>query len=298
MGFRSVTGVRLQLLLSAANPIRTPPAAQLPRRPQQPSLIASFSFSRPRELDLPPALKPWVLREGSRDPSSRQPPPIWDLFRPCVRRTEGSSRGMDRRGDIRKKRKQPASPTAADRPEKQLRPVARSLDDLRSPSRQAQPMMMDLDSDAGSSAGSGAPDDGPLMPIAGMGRDTVEWQATIESVIRNVVSIRFCQTCPFDTDSACASEATGFVVDAERGYILTNRHVVCAGPFWGYCIFDNHEEVWIHTYPNLLAFFCRRRDVEAERACYFSVTCIRSIATLFTILAFSSSILRRSGICR
>jgi len=40
-----------------------------------------------------------------------------------------------------------------------------------------------------------------------------------------------------------SSEATGFVVDAERGYILTNRHVVCSGPFWGYCIFDNHEEV-------------------------------------------------------
>lgn len=42
-----------------------------------------------------------------------------------------------------------------------------------------------------------------------------------------------------------SSQATGFVVDAERGYILTNRHVVGAGPFWGYCIFDNHEEVYI-----------------------------------------------------
>ena len=73
--------------------------------------------------------------------------------------------------------------------------------------------------------------------------DTVEWQATIEAVIKSVVSIRFCQTCPFDTDPAFSSEATGFVVDAEKGYILTNRHVVGAGPFWGYCIFDNHEEV-------------------------------------------------------
>ena len=72
--------------------------------------------------------------------------------------------------------------------------------------------------------------------------DTAEWQATIEKVVRNVVSIHFCQTCAFDTDSAVSSEATGFVVDAERGYILTNRHVVGAGPFWGYCIFDNHEE--------------------------------------------------------
>ena len=76
-----------------------------------------------------------------------------------------------------------------------------------------------------------------------MTADSAEWQATIETVVRNVVSIRFCQTCAFDTDPATSSEATGFVVDAERGYILTNRHVVGSGPFWGYCIFDNHEEV-------------------------------------------------------
>ena len=75
--------------------------------------------------------------------------------------------------------------------------------------------------------------------------DTAEWQATIEQVVKNVVSIHFCQTCSFDTDAAVSSEATGFVVDAKRGYILTNRHVVGAGPFWGYCIFDNHEEVRI-----------------------------------------------------
>ncbi|KAH6685677.1 PDZ domain-containing protein [Plectosphaerella plurivora] len=69
------------------------------------------------------------------------------------------------------------------------------------------------------------------------------WQKTLENVISNVVSIRFCQTCAFDTDAALTSEATGFVVDAERGYILTNRHVVGSGPFWGFVVFDNHEEV-------------------------------------------------------
>ena len=77
------------------------------------------------------------------------------------------------------------------------------------------------------------------IPPAG---DSPEWQATIEKVIKSVVSIHFCQTCSFDTDLSFASQATGFVVDAERGYILTNRHVACSGPFWGYCIFDNHEE--------------------------------------------------------
>ncbi|PGH23617.1 Pro-apoptotic serine protease [Polytolypa hystricis UAMH7299] len=72
--------------------------------------------------------------------------------------------------------------------------------------------------------------------------DSPEWQATIEQVVKSVVSIHFCQTASFDTDLSMSSQATGFVVDAQQGYILTNRHVVCAGPFWGYCIFDNHEE--------------------------------------------------------
>lgn len=80
------------------------------------------------------------------------------------------------------------------------------------------------------------------MNTAAAPGDSPEWQATIESVIKSVVSIHFCQTCSFDTDLSTASQATGFVVDAERGYILTNRHVVCAGPFSGYCVFDNHEE--------------------------------------------------------
>lgn len=82
-----------------------------------------------------------------------------------------------------------------------------------------------------------------MLPLARAQTDSPEWQATIEKVVKCVVSIHFCQTVSFDTDLSFSSQATGFVVDAKNGYILTNRHVVCAGPFWGYCIFDNHEEV-------------------------------------------------------
>lgn len=56
-----------------------------------------------------------------------------------------------------------------------------------------------------------------IPAFAGSPTDTAEWQATLEKVVSNVVSIRFCQTCSFDTDPALTSEATGFVVDAERG---------------------------------------------------------------------------------
>lgn len=70
----------------------------------------------------------------------------------------------------------------------------------------------------------------------------LKWQNTISKVVKSVVSIHFAQVAPFDCDPALVSEATGFVVDAELGIILTNRHVVGPGPFVGYVVFDNHEE--------------------------------------------------------
>lgn len=70
----------------------------------------------------------------------------------------------------------------------------------------------------------------------------LRWQNTISNVVKSVVSIHFSQVAPFDCDSALVSEASGFVVDAKLGIILTNRHVVGPGPFVGYVVFDNHEE--------------------------------------------------------
>ncbi|KAF2012108.1 trypsin-like serine protease [Aaosphaeria arxii CBS 175.79] len=150
---------------------------------------------------------------------------------------------MDLNGDsteARVKRKQPPSPSN-DRPMKQFKPESESHDqngaytpgssDERSLSEAGSPIIEETSGDITPAHISGA-----------ALHDTAAWQKTIEKVVRNVVSIHFCQTYSFDTDGAVSSEATGFVVDAERGYILTNRHVVGAGPFIGYCIFDNHEE--------------------------------------------------------
>ncbi|GME85783.1 unnamed protein product [Ambrosiozyma monospora] len=71
----------------------------------------------------------------------------------------------------------------------------------------------------------------------------LQWQKTVEKVVKSVVSIHFSQVEFFDTELPMCSEATGFVVDAKLGIILTNRHVVGPGPFVGYVVFDNHEEV-------------------------------------------------------
>ncbi|KAK4613531.1 Pro-apoptotic serine protease [Fulvia fulva] len=138
------------------------------------------------------------------------------------------------------KRKQPPTSSASDRPSKQVRrPSPAPMENGTKAVGNGVPASA---ADTPNGYGSPKADEEGGLVHAAAGPDTAEWQATTEKVVRNVVSIHFCQTCSFDTDSAISSEATGFVVDAERGYILTNRHVVGAGPFWGYCIFDNHEE--------------------------------------------------------
>lgn len=125
------------------------------------------------------------------------------------------------------------APSAADQPAKHLKPTIVTPGD----STPANGTVYDVQNEDDASR---------LLAIGSTQADSPEWQATIENVVKSVVSIHYCQTCSFDTELSMSSQATGFVVDAQRGYILTNRHVVCSGPFWGYVIFDNHEEVGIH----------------------------------------------------
>jgi S1-C subfamily serine protease len=70
-----------------------------------------------------------------------------------------------------------------------------------------------------------------------------EWAGTLERISSGVVSIRVDSTRAFDTEWNTSTQATGFVVDAERGLILTNRHVVTPGPVVAEAIFLNNEEV-------------------------------------------------------
>ena len=69
------------------------------------------------------------------------------------------------------------------------------------------------------------------------------WTETLERISSGVVSIRVDSTRAFDTEWNSSTQATGFVVDAERGIILTNRHVVTPGPVIAEAVFRNNEEV-------------------------------------------------------
>jgi len=72
------------------------------------------------------------------------------------------------------------------------------------------------------------------------------WAATLARVVGSVVAIDFSQDRAFDTDVNETAEATGFVVDAKRGIILTNRHVVTPGPVTATATFIDREQVPIY----------------------------------------------------
>ena len=84
---------------------------------------------------------------------------------------------------------------------------------------------------------------GLLLTLTATAAEDTAWTATLERISSGVVSIRVDSTRAFDTEWNSSSQATGFVVDAERGLILTNRHVVTPGPVVAEAIFQNNEEV-------------------------------------------------------
>jgi S1-C subfamily serine protease len=87
-------------------------------------------------------------------------------------------------------------------------------------------------------------------PATGIGRPIEEnpaWDRTLERIAPSVVSIEIDQARAFDTEWNQSSQATGFVVDAERGLILTNRHVVTPGPVVATAILQNREELELHA---------------------------------------------------
>ncbi|MCP4495333.1 MAG: hypothetical protein GY825_00995, partial [Phycisphaeraceae bacterium] len=57
-----------------------------------------------------------------------------------------------------------------------------------------------------------------------------DWEQVLEEAVPAVVQLKYARPRPFETEGAGTGQATGFVVDAERGIILTNHHVVTNGP--------------------------------------------------------------------
>ncbi|KAF8030641.1 hypothetical protein BT93_E2932 [Corymbia citriodora subsp. variegata] len=81
---------------------------------------------------------------------------------------------------------------------------------------------------------------GPFRENAATAED---WRKALNRVVPAVVVLRTTACRAFDTEAAGASYATGFVVDKQRGIILTNRHVVKPGPVVAEAMFVNREEI-------------------------------------------------------
>jgi S1-C subfamily serine protease len=91
----------------------------------------------------------------------------------------------------------------------------------------------------------------PARPAAaviapGIPSSPANWAQTLERIATGVVTIQIDSTRAFDTEWNSTAQATGFVIDAKRGLILTNRHVVTPGPVIAQAIFLNREEVQLY----------------------------------------------------
>jgi pro-apoptotic serine protease NMA111 len=86
----------------------------------------------------------------------------------------------------------------------------------------------------------------PALVVAAPTAESPDWARTLERIVPSVVTIKVDQTRAFDTERNSSMQATGFIVDAERGLILTNRHVVTPGPVMAEATFQNREEVQLY----------------------------------------------------
>ncbi len=69
------------------------------------------------------------------------------------------------------------------------------------------------------------------------------WEEAVKIVTGSVVTLEVDQPRAFGNGWNGSMNATGFVVDAERGIILTNRHVVTSAPVTARAIFQNYEDI-------------------------------------------------------
>ncbi|KAI8343027.1 hypothetical protein BC941DRAFT_465199 [Chlamydoabsidia padenii] len=80
-----------------------------------------------------------------------------------------------------------------------------------------------------------------MVPMAK--KVTATWETTLEKCIKSIVSIKATRVRCLDTEIPGVFSATGFVVDAERGIILSNRHVVSVSPIVAQAVLSNYEEI-------------------------------------------------------
>lgn len=86
----------------------------------------------------------------------------------------------------------------------------------------------------------------PQSPL-GRGSDSTAWAEVIECLRPAIVALKVTNVRYFEEDQACTAVGTGFVVDHERGLILTNRHITGVGPVRASAIFDRHEELKVEA---------------------------------------------------
>ena len=126
-----------------------------------------------------------------------------------------------------------------------LVPVALAFGQAEPPAHSSSAVAPHAPPPAGPASGVGAQSHQTqeLVQQAAAVEENPDWAVTLERIASSVVAIDVDSTRAFDTEWNSSAQATGFVVDADRGLILTNRHVVTPGPVTAEATFLTREEV-------------------------------------------------------
>lgn len=87
------------------------------------------------------------------------------------------------------------------------------------------------------------PDDSSFRSLESQISNAERWKATLERAMKGIVSIKYTVLRTFDRAMPGSFIASGFIVDRNRGIILSNRHVVNVGPTSSTALFNRYEEV-------------------------------------------------------
>lgn len=86
-----------------------------------------------------------------------------------------------------------------------------------------------------------------VVAVATLAQAANDWQQTLDETVPGVVVLRINSPRSFDGQVSGYATATGFIVDAEKGLILTNRHVVTTAPVVAEAVLLDNEEVPIQA---------------------------------------------------
>lgn len=90
------------------------------------------------------------------------------------------------------------------------------------------------------------------MSSIGLADEAKQWEIVIQQARKSIGEFNMSHFQGVDLEEPSATKGgTGFYVQEEKGFVLTNKHLVSRGPCFGFIVFEGNIEVrsWPRSHP-------------------------------------------------